>query len=163
MKKIITLLIAAFAFAGLQAQTTEDARRVILGKKKENSSQKDPGDIFGSREERRVNEENGTRYPSGSREAQIERINREYDYKIQTIRNNNSLSSAEKERIIRDLNNQRTKKIKQINNDYKRNDRNDDDDDDDRYEKRNKGKHKGWKKGNGHKKNKHKGHDDDDD
>lgn len=159
MKKIITLFVAVLVLAGAQAQTSkEEARDVILGKRKDNPSQKDERTIPGNREN---TGEYGSRYPSGSREAEIDRINREYDYKIQSIRNNNALNSEEKERIIRDLNNQRARKIKQVNNEYKRNDG--DNDNDDRYEKHNKGKHKGWKKGNGHKKNKHKGHDDDDD
>jgi hypothetical protein len=169
MKKIITLFIAVAIFAGAQAQSTEDAKRVILGQRKGNNSGQDPRDIFGTSNERRVYEENGNRnYPYGSREAEIDRVNREYDYKIQSIRNNGTLSYSEKERIIRDLNNQRQRSIKEIsrgsdrnynnrNNNYDKNrnkkykDRDDDDDDDDRRYRSNNGKN-GWSKSKGNKK-----------
>jgi len=64
MKKLFILAIAAFSFAGAQAQTAEDAKRVILGEPKRKSTTQDPRDILGNRDDRRVYEENGTRYPS---------------------------------------------------------------------------------------------------
>jgi len=161
MKKIVTLFISAITLAaGAQAQTTEEARRVILGQKKENNKRNDDGDILGRRDDRRNDEDR--RY-SGSREAEIDRVNREYDYKIQSIRNNNTLSSEEKDRIIRGLNRDRDREIKRINNSYKdRRDRDDDDDyrkdKKDKKYKSNRGKHKGWEKGKG---NKHRDRDDD--
>jgi len=92
-------------------------------------------------------------------------VNREYDAKIWSIRNNRTLSQQEKDRMIRQLEQDRQRRIQQItrNGHYRyqtkgRKDR--DDDDDDRYErngKGNNGKHLGWEKGKG---NPHRSHDD---
>nr|MBA2762646.1 hypothetical protein [Segetibacter sp.] len=109
--------------------------------------------------------EQGNRYPNGTgtRDQQIDQVNRDYDQKINSIRNNPTLSSVEKERIIRDLNNERAKRIRAINNNYKNRDKDDDDDDDDNKKnkkyKKNNGNHYGWEKGKGnpHKSGKSKG------
>lgn len=151
MKKIITLLFLVGAVASASAQSSpEDARRVIFGKRSgsgsttERTSGSDPRDvIFGG--DRRSEE--STRYPNGTygtREQQIDQVNREYDRKIYSIRNNPNLSSAEKERMIRQLENDRARRIREING-YNRDDRN--------YSgkkvKSNNGNHYGWEKGKG--------------
>jgi lipopolysaccharide export LptBFGC system permease protein LptF len=151
MKKLLILLISFGTFTTLFAQSTsemEEAKRVILGQKK--NSRTNDGQTRRD-DDRRVNEENGTRYP-GSREAEIERVNREYETKIQSIRNNPTLSAEEKERMIRQLNKERVEKIRRINKSYKdRDDDNDDDYDkkDKKYGKNNNGKKLGWEKGVG--------------
>ena len=157
MKKFITLFTAAFLVAGFaNAQTGEDARDVILGKKKKTEQgQQDPRDVLGKR---KSDDDRDARYPSGSREAETDRINREYDYKIQTIRNNNALSAEEKRRMIDYLNKEREKELRKVRKDDKKYD---DDDRDDRTKndqefKSNRGKHKGWQKGKG---NKHRNRD----
>jgi hypothetical protein len=151
MKKLFILVITFGIFTTLFAQSTsemEEAKRVILGQKK--NSRTNDGQTRRD-DDRRVNEENG-RYP-GSREAEIERVNREYETKIQSIRNNPTLSAEEKERMIRQLNKERAEKIRRINKSYK--DRDDDNDDDDydkkdkKYGKNNNGKKLGWEKGVG--------------
>lgn len=151
MKKIITLLIAAGAFASVNAQTTrEEARKVILGgDKKTGSDNTTRGrDII-------LGGDNGTtRNPgsSTSRQAEIDQVNREYDAKIISIRNNPNLSTEEKDRIIRDLENKRKREIKKINGRY---DGDDNDDNNDRKTHKGKkaksdnGKHLGWEKGKG--------------
>ncbi|MGZ3859086.1 MAG: hypothetical protein ACXVMS_06125 [Flavisolibacter sp.] len=165
MKKITTLLMALGSFVVMHAQTSRDeARRVILGQPK-NAPQSYPssnprGVILGGGN-------NGTNYPntypgnypSNSRQAQIDQVNRDYDYKIQSIRNNPYLSPAEKGRSIRQLEMDRARRIQQINGQYggygnnnrgRKHDR--DNDDDDRYEKNghhDNGKHLGWQKGKG--------------
>ena len=159
MKKMITLLLAVGAFVAVQAQTSkEEARRVILGQPK-SGNKTDGGtstqgrDVIlggGNNQSTYPNSYPGN-YPSGSREAQIDQVNREYDAKIYSIRNNNTLSQSEKERIIRQLEAERARKIRQINNSYDGRDR---DDDDDYKGKKNKaksnnGKHLGWEKGVG--------------
>ncbi|MFN2458281.1 MAG: hypothetical protein ABR502_08790 [Chitinophagaceae bacterium] len=171
MKKILLLLISFGGFASLFAQSNpemEEAKRVILGNKKNSRTSeerrtsdrnKDPRDVVLGRD-RRVYDESGRRYPDnypyGSRDAQIEQVNREYDAKIQSIRNNPTLSAAEKERMIRQLNRDRVERIKRINNEYKKDRRYDDDDDDDykkdkkdKKYKKNNGNHYGWEKGVG--------------
>lgn len=160
MKKVITLLLIVSAVASANAQTNqEESRRVILGtggggSKTERTSRSNPVDVIlgrgGSTEDSR-----STRYPSGtygSRDQQIDQVNREYDRKIYSIRNNPNLSAAEKERMIRQLENDRARRIREINDRYygdRRNDRRDDDDRDNRNYKSNPGNHYGWEKGKG--------------
>ena len=156
MKKIITLLFAVGIFATAQAQTKRDeARRVILqGKKDPNSTSQNPRDVIlgGGNNGGNYPTSYPGNYPTGSREAQIDQVNREYDAKIQSIRNNPYLSQAEKDRQIRQLENARARRIRQINEQYNGN--NDDDNDRNyKYGKKNgkhdNGKHLGWEKGKG--------------
>ena len=160
MKRILTLLIALGVFGAVSAQTSkEEARRIILGQGKNgggNTSERSRDIILGGGD----NDNNNRRtYPNSypSSNSRVDQINREYDAKIYSIRNNPNLSQAEKERIIRQLENDRRRKINQVND--SRRDR-----DDDRKYKKNKkyksnnGKHKGWTKGKG---NPHRDRDDD--
>ncbi|HZF64264.1 MAG TPA: hypothetical protein VEZ55_07270, partial [Chitinophagaceae bacterium] len=90
MKHLLTLLITVVAFTTTYAQSRkiDEAKRVINGE---------------SREERRVNGESGSRSSetSTSREAEIDRINREYDRKINSVRRNPILSADQKNRRVR--------------------------------------------------------------
>ncbi len=161
MKKITTLLLCIGAFATTFAQTSaEESRRIILGKQGETERERQERtskDVILGREDRRVNNETGTRYPNGSSAQKVREINREYDAKVQSIRNNRTLSAAEKERTIRQLNADRDRKIRDIkarSNDNRRyDDRKDRDDDDRNYKskknKSNNGNHYGWEKGKG--------------
>ncbi|HEV7331062.1 MAG TPA: hypothetical protein VGN63_08495 [Flavisolibacter sp.] len=152
MKKILTLLIATGAFVTLHAQSREENRRVVLGDRNENGT-------YSGRNDRDVVLGRGSteRYPSGTyssnRQYEIDRVNREYNDKINSIRNNRQLNNAEKERTIRQLERDRQRRIDEINRDYNgRNDRRYDDDDryrrDDqaRNNRGDNGKHKGWYK-----------------
>ncbi len=139
-----------------QSQKTEEAKDVILGRKKSGSTNQNPRDIIlnGGNENGPIYGPNNhpDNYPYGSRQQRIEQINRQYDAKIQSIRNNPYLSTEEKRRIIRELNAERARKIRAINNDHNRD--YDDDDDDDKYKKdkkykSNNGNHYGWEKGKG--------------
>jgi hypothetical protein len=162
MKKFITLLLLAGAVSGTAFSQTpqEESRRVILGKggSKTGTGTSDPREVILGRDGR--NNETGN--PSGTRDQQVNQVNREYNAKIQSIRNNPTLSAAEKERMIRQLENDRQRKINEINRRYNdgnrnRNDRDRDDrdrDDDDRKNKKygknnNPGKKLGWEKGVG--------------
>ena len=145
MKKILTLLIAASAFTSAFAQDSrEDARRVILGggnKRDSRTTDRDNGrDVILGNGDRRVYGESGERYPNSSRSSESERISREYDRKIESIRNNRQLSYEEKQRIIRQLENERNRKIRAIDEDYSRRYERDryEDDDDRNYKKGNK-------------------------
>lgn len=155
MKKITTLLLAIGSFIAVNAQTSkEEARRVILGEPKDapktTPTTQNPRDVIlggGNNGGNHPTSYPGN-YPSGSREAQINQINREYDAKIQSIRNNRYLSQAEKDRAIRQLESDRARKIRELNNHYYgKNDR------DKAYKskknKGNNGKHLGWEKGKG--------------
>ena len=164
MKKIMTLLLCFGASYLASAQSTremEEVKDVIMGPKKGSGSTRtgDDKEVILGRDDRRVYDDNRTR-TSGSTEAN--RINREYDAKIQSIRNNRHLSSAEKERAIRQLENDRNRRLRSLDERYSKNrrynDRDDDDDDDRRYSKNknykskkkgNNGNHYGWQKGKG--------------
>ncbi len=131
MKKIITLVLCSGVFVSTFAQTSsEESRRIILGRKSGGSTSgtdnrtSDPRDVILGRDDRRVDDNRNTRYPSGTygnRDEQINQVNRDYDYKIQSIRNNPTLTQAEKDRMIRQLNADRARRIKEING--RRNDR----------------------------------------
>ncbi len=151
MKRILTLLLATGAVLSLHAQSREETRRVVLGDRTDNGT-------YNSRNDRDVvlGRGNNERYPNGNysnnRQYEIDRVNREYADKINSIRNNRQLNNAEKERTIRQLERDRQQRIAEINRGY--NDRNDRRYDDDRYSrgeqarhaKGNNGKHKGWYK-----------------
>ncbi|HEX6334941.1 MAG TPA: DUF1542 domain-containing protein [Flavisolibacter sp.] len=156
MKKIITLFIALGAVIAVQAQSPKDeARRVILGggqkadKKSDKSGQSGRDVILGG----------GNTETSGSREAQIDQVNREYNSKIESIRNNPTLSQEEKDRAIRQLERDRQRKIEQINRRYEGSDDDGNDNDGNKKNKNknkkakknksNNGKHLGWEKGKG--------------
>ncbi|HVG12436.1 MAG TPA: hypothetical protein VM843_05490 [Flavisolibacter sp.] len=166
MKQIITLLLCAGSFASAQAQTSaEESRDIILGKKTgPGSTQNDRSskDVILGRNDGRVYRENGTRtsYPSGSNAQQREAVNREYDRKVESIRNNRTLSAAEKERTIRQLNKDRAERLRALN--AQRDNRRYDDGDERAWENKtykkskksrsNNGNHYGWEKGKGNKK-----------
>ena len=159
MKKILTLLIAAGAFVSAQAQISkEEARRVILGGGNGGGSNSPTGGnrdvILGGGNDNGNYPTYPNSYPSGDRQSQVDQVNREYDNKIQSIRNNSYLSYEEKQRAIRQLEKDRQKRIQQINSSYN----------DSGYNKNrgNNGKHKGWNKKSKNK-NWKKGHRDRDD
>ena len=156
MKKILTLFLAVAAVATVQAQTSRDeARKVILGQPKGGSTNGGGGTSTQGRDVILGGGNGNTgQYPNNG--TSVDQINREYDQKIWSIRNNPNLSQAEKDRIIRQLEQDRARRIRQVsqsneNRNYKKNkEYKRDRDDDDRYEgRKDNGKHKGWYKGKG--------------
>src|SRR5215203_839470 len=148
MKQLITLLIAAAAFVSVHAQSSKDeARKVILGQEKGGSStsRNDRDIILGGGNETNYPNSYPNNYPNGSRQAEVDQVNREYDAKIRSIQNNRTLSQAEKDRMIRQLEQDRASRIRRINQneDYSYGKKGKD------YEKSNNGKHLGWEKGKG--------------
>jgi hypothetical protein len=149
MKKILILLIAVSAFATVHAQSREETRRVILGERKDNGTYDNRNDrdvVLG----RNGNDRNNGEY-SNDRRYQVDQVNREYDNKINSIRNNPHLNGGEKERVIRQLEQDRQRRIAEINrnnNDrYDRNDRRYDRDE--RYARNGNGNKRGWEIGRG--------------
>ena len=144
MKKILTLLLAAGAFITVQAQSKEETRRVILGGGNGSANERNYPNggrdviLGGGRDNEGSYPTYPNSYPSNSdRQYQIDQVNREYDAKIQSIRNNGYLSYDEKQRAIRQLEKDRQKRLEQISSQYnsgRYNDRHDN------------GKHKGWYK-----------------
>lgn len=161
MKKMITLLIVAGSFVAVQAQTSKDeARKVVLGGSKNGGTSSKRGrDVVlgGNNGTTDRTYPNPNNYPNGgSRQAQADQVNREYDAKINSIRNNVYLSQSEKERMIAQLQKDRARRLREINNNsYSKgrkygHDNEEDDEDDDHHEGRHdNGKHKGWEKGKG--------------
>jgi hypothetical protein len=103
MKKIFTLVIALGSMTAVFAQHGYDhrneSRDVILGQ---------PG--------RGVYTNNGG-YNNGyygSREQQIQRINQEYNWKIESVRDDRYLRRAEKKRQIRFLENEKDARIREV-------------------------------------------------
>lgn len=139
MKKILTLLLAVAGFITVNAQSREESRRVILGGDGSNNGSNGRDVILGGDNRNDYPSYPGNYPTSGSRNAQIDQVNREYDAKINSIRNNSYLSYEEKQRAIRQLEKDRQARIKQINKGY----------DNGYYGKKgkgNNGKHKGWYK-----------------
>jgi hypothetical protein len=154
MKKIATLILFLGSVVAVQAQTSRDeARRVILGQPKDggqSTSQTGRDVILGGDNGRNTYPTNN--YPYGNNSS-ADQVNRDYDAKINSIRNNPYLSNEEKQRAISQLERDRQKRLKAINGNYSKKGRRNDNDDynDDRKDN---GKHLGWEKGKG---NPHKG------
>jgi hypothetical protein len=104
MKKLLALVLAIGAVTSVFAQRDydrrDDSRDVILGQQNpsvHNNNRSNDG-YFSSRE----------------RDELIERINRNYHWKIQSVRNDRHLRNGEKRRQIRFLENERDAKIREV-------------------------------------------------
>lgn len=161
MKRISTLLLFIILFSTAIAQTDaerEEAKRMILGERKGAAYPKSGNDrdVILGRDNRTVYGGTNRRYPKRypttygtSRERRLYEINREYDAKIYSIPWNRTLSSYEKDRIIRQLESERRRKLDQLNDSYYGKDsryNNDDCNDNKKYKKKT-GNHYGWRNG----------------
>lgn len=162
MKKILTLLLFAGAVTVANAQNSRDeARRVILGGGNGSENGGNGRDVILG------GGNNGNNYPgnypqgNNNRQYQIDQVNREYDSKIQSIRNNQYLSYDEKDRAIRQLERDRQARLQQIYNNYGNGygNGNNNCNNNNRHDN---GKHKGWYK-KGKNNNSKNGRDRDDD
>ena len=149
MKQLFTLLVLFALTATSYAQSNEEkierSRDVILGGDRRTSDADRSRDVILGR---RTNDR-------GIDNSSSTEINREYDRKIHQVRNNPDLTRAEKERIIRRMEQERKDRLRNVDN--RRYDRDRDRDRDDRYGKNkkakgNNGKHLGWEKGKGNQK-----------
>ena len=150
MKQLFSLLalfaLTVTSYAQSNEEKIERSRDIILGKDQRTETDRSRDVVLGRRSDDR-----GIYESRSSTE-----INREYDRKIRQFRNNPDLTRAEKERIIKRMEQERRDRLRKINSrdrdrDY---DRDRDRDRDDRYGKnkkvkRNNGKHLGWEKGKG--------------
>ena len=101
MKKIIVIAMAAFSFTAASAQNRNDKwdkpdDRYPVNQQKDGWYNKDqhPSNDYG------YNKNNG-HYNDRERQAQYERMNRQYDKRINDYRNDRSLNRYERERRIR--------------------------------------------------------------
>lgn len=154
MKKIFTLLFCIGASATLFAQTnSEQSRDIILGREPRQTDSRTSKDVILGKKNRSVRNNEQTTSTSTSTRRQIDAVNREYEAKIQSIRNNRYLSAAEKDRAIRQLENDRNKRIRELkgtNTNRRYNDRTPNNKSNKvKKNKGNNGNHYGWEKGKG--------------
>lgn len=123
MKKTLALLIATGAFMALHAQSREQTRDAVLGRGNNGQYSSYP---------------NNARYNNGWN-YEMDRVNRDCDSRINSIRYDRRLNNRQKERLIHQLEIDRQNRLNDINRRYSN----------DRYERHDNGKHKGWYKGKG--------------
>jgi hypothetical protein len=116
MKKVFALVIALGAMTAVFAQRgydrRDDSRDVVLGQGNRN-----------------VYNNNNRGYHNGSftireRDEQIQRIRREYNWKIESVQYDRYLRKAEKKRQVRFLENERDARIREVWERYNRQNRN---------------------------------------
>ena len=104
MKKVFALVLALGAMTAVFAQRGYDhgneSRDVILGQQNRSVYNNNRG--------------NDGYYSSKERDEQIERINRSYNWKIQSVRNDRYLRKSEKKREVRLLENERDARIREV-------------------------------------------------
>ena len=137
MKKIFTLLFAAGLFTLAQAQPgTRDNRQPDrrdnqpTGQRDDNRYDNDKGFVAINISFDKDDHFGNSRFSNErKRDMQIARINREYDYRIQRVRNSFFMSRWEKQRQIRFLQDHRQQEIRMVYAKFsKRNHRDDRDD-----------------------------------
>jgi hypothetical protein len=110
MKKVFTLLLSLGAMTAVFAQRGHDrdqSRDVILGQQNRTIYDNDRRGDYGN-------------YNDRDKQEQIQRIYREYNWKIESVRRDRYLRNSEKKREIRSLENERDSKIRYINDRYNR-------------------------------------------
>lgn len=114
MKKIFTLLFAAGMIGSAQAQSGAwDNRtgRHISGRQSELSISNNPFD---------KNYRYDTRLSiAKNRTLHLAQINREFDFNVQKVRQNRFMNQAQKQRLIRSLDEKRREEIQMVNARYK--------------------------------------------
>ena len=112
MKKLIILSIAIMSFGAVFAQQRNDRGRQPQGYNQQNnnhdrdySSNNNHG--YNNRDN---NWNNNQRYDNNDHRADIERVNREYDQRINGYRNDRSINTYERDRRIRQAEYERSQK-----------------------------------------------------
>ena len=113
MKKILTLVLALTTASAVFAQSNRSWD--------DRDDRRDVARSQGRYEDRDRNDryDNNT-FTAKERDAQIKRINWEYDKKIQDIRNDRRMKNAVRKSEIRQLQSQRQSEIRQVNDRYAR-------------------------------------------
>ncbi len=150
MKQLFTLLalfaLTVTSYAQSNEEKIERSRDIILGKDQRTTETDRSRDVVLGRRS-----DDGGVYENRSSTE----INREYDRKIRQVRNNPDLTRAEKERIIKRMEQERRDRLRKVNSrdgDYDRNRDRDDQYGKNKKVKGNNGKHLGWEKGKGNQK-----------
>ena len=115
MKKVFALVFALGAMTAVFAQggydRRDESRDVILGQQRSVYD-----DDHGYRNDRGYN--NGF-YGTRDRDGQVDRIRREYNWKIENVEHDRYLRRGEKRRQIRFLESERDARIRQVMNSYR--------------------------------------------
>ena len=113
MKKILTLaflmgtLTTVFAQNGHSKNGRVDSRDVVYGNS--NNPQ-----VFNNKDQWPVTNGNSYSFSARERDAQIQQINREFDFRIISVKRDRYLRNGEKKRQIRILENERTQQIMMV-------------------------------------------------
>lgn len=127
MKKIFTLLVAVGMFTLAEAQPGTRDNRQPDQRNNQQTDQRDYNNGYGNQKDITINHnpyDKDDRYGNDrfsmerKRDMEIAGINREYDYKIQRVRNNFFMGRYEKERQIRFLQEQRQREIRRVYDRY---------------------------------------------
>ena len=118
MKKILALFVALGAMTAVFAQngrSRNESRDVILGKDDNRTVYEDRRDEsrYGNRDNDRYDNRDKDRYNRNELENRIERINREFDWKIESVKRDRNLKNGEKKRRVRTLENERDDRIRE--------------------------------------------------
>ena len=111
MKKIFTLMVAvgmvtfASAQQGQKTGSFKDTKKEII------NSHTVQAPAFGKG---KTSGYETTSFSTKERDAQIQKINREYDQKIAAVKKNRHMRQQEKTKQVRSLENQRSQEIKQV-------------------------------------------------
>ena len=127
MKKIITLLfsLGAFtiSFAQYDHQRNNDDRNYRTENKRDDQyAGSSNGDGYHDRDARdRRHSDKGNYYSAKERDFQVERINREFDFRIQAIQSDRYLRRRAKRAAIRDAEIERSRQIQMVNERFNNN------------------------------------------
>jgi hypothetical protein len=114
MKTILTLLLSAGLFSASFGQgNSQHKRHYNRNDQYANSS----NERYDNRNDRRVYNNRNVSYKN-QRAIEIQRINREYNYKVQSIENNRYMKNHQKKRAIRDAKKERINQIQMLNARY---------------------------------------------
>jgi hypothetical protein len=109
MKKIITVLLTVVCFSSVFAQSGRNDdhydRNADYGRDKENSGYA-------------YNDRYRNNYYNREKAYQMEKINQEYEYKIHSIMRNMSLRPRDRNRLLRNVENEKAAKIRELNYRY---------------------------------------------
>ncbi|MFL5771589.1 MAG: hypothetical protein ACJ75F_00435 [Flavisolibacter sp.] len=118
MKRILALFLFVGLVSAASAQSGRNqSRDIVLGGK--NPSVYDRSNNGYGTNSRRDN----SYYSTRERDVQIERIKREYDWKIQNVYNDRYLRNSAKKRKVRMLEDERNDRIREVMRDFNQNNR----------------------------------------
>ena len=118
MKRILALfLFVGFVSAASAQNSRNQSRDIVLGGRNPSVYDRSNNE-YGTNSRR-----NDNYYSTRERDVQIERIKREYDWRIQNVYNDRYLRNSAKKRKVRMLEDERNDRIREAMRDYNQNNR----------------------------------------